>query len=451
MAQSYKQHYRQLLRIGLPIVLGQIGVIVLGFADTIMIGHHTTDELAAASLVNNLFNLAIIFGTGFSYGLTPLIGELWGKGDRGGIGALLKNSLMANLVMAAVITVAMGIVYANIDRMGQPEELMVYIKPYYLIVLSSMVFVMLFNSFKQFAEGITDTQTPMWLLLGGNVMNIAGNYVLIYGKLGAPELGLVGAGLSTLASRIAMLVVFVIIFARSRRYAAYREGFRLGRLRKASFKRLNGMGWPVALQMGMESASFSLSAVMVGWIGSVALAAHQIGITFSTLSFMVIYGMGAAIAIRVSHFKGQGDTANVRRAAFAGFHVVVAICAVACIFFASVRHYVGGWFTDNQEVSAITSVLMLLMVLYQLGDATQIVFANSLRGISDVRPMMVIAFFAYFVVSLPTGYLLAFTFDLGLYGIWLAYPVGLTTAGCLFLWRFNRMTRGSKTHECLTK
>lgn len=451
MAQSYKQHYRQLLRIGLPIVLGQIGVIVLGFADTIMIGHHTTEELAAASLVNNLFNLAIIFGTGFSYGLTPLIGELFGKDDKGGIGALLKNSLLANLVMAAVIMAAMGIVYANLDRMGQPEELMVFIKPYYLIVLSSMVFVMLFNSFKQFAEGTTDTQTPMWLLLGGNVMNIAGNYVLIYGKLGAPELGLAGAGLSTLASRVAMLVAFVIIFARSRRYAAYREGFRLGRLRLTAFKRLNGMGWPVALQMGMESASFSLSAVMVGWIGSIALAAHQIGITFSTLSFMVIYGMGAAIAIRVSHFKGQGDMGNVRRAAFAGFHVVVVICAVACVFFASVRHHVGGWFTDNQEVSAITSVLMLLMVLYQLGDATQIVFANSLRGISDVRPMMVIAFFAYFVVSLPTGYLLAFTFDLGLYGIWLAYPVGLTTAGCLFLWRFNRMTRGSKTHECLTK
>ena len=451
MAQSYKQHYRQLLRIGLPIVLGQIGVIVLGFADTIMIGHHTTEELAAASLVNNLFNLAIIFGTGFSYGLTPLIGELFGKDDKGGIGALLKNSLLANLVMAAVIMAAMGIVYANLDRMGQPEELMVFIKPYYLIVLSSMVFVMLFNSFKQFAEGTTDTQTPMWLLLGGNVMNIAGNYVLIYGKLGAPELGLAGAGLSTLASRVAMLAAFVIIFARSRRYAAYREGFRLGRLRLTAFRRLNGMGWPVALQMGMESASFSLSAVMVGWIGSIALAAHQIGITFSTLSFMVIYGMGAAIAIRVSHFKGQGDMGNVRRAAFAGFHVVVVICAVACVFFASVRHHVGRWFTDNQEVSAITSVLMLLMVLYQLGDATQIVFANSLRGISDVRPMMVIAFFAYFVVSLPTGYLLAFTFDLGLYGIWLAYPVGLTTAGCLFLWRFNRMTRGSKTHECLTK
>lgn len=451
MAQSYKQHYRQLLRIGLPIVLGQIGVIVLGFADTIMIGHHTTEELAAASLVNNLFNLAIIFGTGFSYGLTPLIGELFGKDDKGGIGALLKNSLLANLVMAAVIMAAMGIVYANLDRMGQPEELMMFIKPYYLIVLSSMVFVMLFNSFKQFAEGTTDTQTPMWLLLGGNVMNIAGNYVLIYGKLGAPELGLAGAGLSTLASRVAMLAAFVIIFARSRRYAAYREGFRLGRLRLTAFRRLNGMGWPVALQMGMESASFSLSAVMVGWIGSIALAAHQIGITFSTLSFMVIYGMGAAIAIRVSHFKGQGDMGNVRRAAFAGFHVVVVICAVACVFFASVRHHVGRWFTDNQEVSAITSVLMLLMVLYQLGDATQIVFANSLRGISDVRPMMVIAFFAYFVVSLPTGYLLAFTFDLGLYGIWLAYPVGLTTAGCLFLWRFNRMTRGSKTHECLTK
>lgn len=437
---DYKQHYRQLIKIGLPVIFGQVGVIILGFADTIMIGHHTTDELAAASLVNNMFNLAIIFGTGFSYGLTPLIGELFGKNRQEDIGAMLKNSLLANTIIAVLISAVMTVVYLNIENMGQPEELMVYIKPYFLIILSSIIFVMLFNSFKQFADGITDTKTPMWILIFGNVMNICGNYALIYGKFGAPELGLTGAGLSTLASRVAMLIIFIVIFARAKRYAPYRKGFIHSCIEKVRLRKLNSLGWPVALQMGMESASFNLSAIMVGWLGSTALAAHQIGVTFSTLSYMVVYGMGAATAIRVSYFKGQDDILNVRKASFAGFHLTLVIILIACTIFCLLRNHIGQWFTDNQEVSAITSTLVFMIMLYQLGDGTQIVFANSLRGISDVKPMMYIAFFAYFVVSLPAGYTLGFILDMGIYGIWLAYPIGLTTAGILFFLRFNRKT-----------
>lgn len=441
---DYKQHYIQLIKIGLPIVLGQVGVIVLGFADTIMIGHHTTVELAAASLVNNIFNLAIIFGTGFAYGLTPLVGELFGRGDRDKIGALLKVSLLANTIVALIITAVMTVVYLNIDNMGQPDELMKYVKPYYIIILVSIFFVMIFNSFKQFADGITDTRTAMWLLIIGNVMNIAGNYVLIYGKFGCPELGLVGAGLSTLASRVAMVLLFVIIFVRSERYAVYRRGFAKASFDRVIFRRLNSLGWPVAFQMGMEGASFNLSAIMVGWLGSLALAAHQIAVTFSTLSYMVIYGMGAATSIRVSYFVGQSDYVSVRRSAFAGFHLSMVIIIMVSIVFALLRNDMGYWFTDNAEVAAITSGLVFIVMLYQFGDATQIVFANSLRGISDVKPMMFIAFFAYFVVSLPVGYFLGFVVDLGIYGIWLAYPIGLTTAGVLFFLRFNRKTSLTK-------
>ena len=419
---DYKQHYIQLIKIGLPIVLGQVGVIVLGFADTIMIGHHTTVELAAASLVNNIFNLAIIFGTGFAYGLTPLVGELFGRGDRDKIGALLKGSLLANTIVALIITAVMTVVYLNIDNMGQPDELMKYVKPYYIIILVSIFFVMIFNSFKQFADGITDTRTAMWLLIIGNVMNIAGNYVLIYGKFGCPELGLVGAGLSTLASRVAMVLLFVIIFVRSERYAVYRRGFAKASFDRVIFRRLNGLGWPVAFQMGMEGASFNLT----------------------TLSYMVIYGMGAATSIRVSYFVGQSDYVSVRRSAFAGFHLSMVIIIMVSIVFALLRNDMGYWFTDNAEVAAITSGLVFIVMLYQFGDATQIVFANSLRGISDVKPMMFIAFFAYFVVSLPVGYFLGFVVDLGIYGIWLAYPIGLTTAGVLFFLRFNRKTSLTK-------
>ena len=212
MRLIYKNHYKALFLLGLPIVIGQVGVIVLGFADTLMIGHHSTNELGAASFVNNMFTLAIIFSTGFSYGLTPIVGAFMGLVDLRLPGRALRCSLLANLLVGILLTVIMGILYLNVERLGQPEELLPLIKPYYLILLASLVFVLLFNGFKQFTDGITDTKTAMWILLGGNVLNIVGNYILINGKLGLPELGLLGAGISTLFSRIVMVLIFVFVF-----------------------------------------------------------------------------------------------------------------------------------------------------------------------------------------------------------------------------------------------
>ena len=219
----------------------------------------------------------------------------------------------------------MTVVYFNVERLGQPEELIPLIKPYYLVLLASLVFVMLFNGFKQFTDGITDTKTAMWILLGGNALNIVGNYILINGKLGFPELGLLGAGISTLFSRIAMVAVFAMIVLRSRRFLRYRVGFLRMGWSFPVFRQLNALGWPVGLQMGMETASFSLSAIMVGWLGTIALASHQIMLTISQFTFMMYYGMGAAVAVRVSNFKGQGDMENVRRSTYAGFHLIMAM------------------------------------------------------------------------------------------------------------------------------
>ena len=196
-------------------------MIVLGFADTLMIGHHSTEDLAAASFVNNMFNLAIIFATGFSYGLTPIVGSLFGKGEQKSVGRTLKNALWANGLLGLLLSILMGILYLNIHRLGQPEELLPLMRPYYMVLLVSLIFVMLFNAFKQFADGITDTKTPMWLLIGGNALNILGNWMLIYGHFGFPEMGLLGAGIATLTSRILMFVAFVGIFLTAKRYHIY--------------------------------------------------------------------------------------------------------------------------------------------------------------------------------------------------------------------------------------
>lgn len=444
---SYKRHYKELIYLGVPIMVGQLGTIILGFADTMMIGHHSAAELSAAGFVNTLFNLAIIFGLGFSYGLTPIVGALYGRGEEEEAGGKLKNSLLANLLIAVFLCVVMGILYLNLDKLGQPEELLPFIKPYYLILWASLPLIMLFNAFKQFADGITDTQTPMWILLGGNVLNIVGNYLLIYGTFGFPELGLLGGGLSTLFARLMMLVVFIGIFFLSPRYKTFLRGFRRSYANRADFRQLNKLGWPIALQMGMETASFSLCAIMLGWLGETPLAAHQIMNTITTLCFMIYYGMGAAIAVRVSYFRGQEDMPNLRRSAYAGFHLILVWGLFLCTIVFCIRHQLGSWYTDSEEVRQLVAVLVIPMLAYQFGDGLQIAFANALRGLADVKPMMYIAFVAYIILSLPTSYIFGFLLDWGTVGIWMGFPVGLTSAGIAFYLRFRQQTRTNYVHQ----
>ena len=434
-------HYKALFKLGLPIVIGQLGMIVLGFADTLMIGHHSTEDLAGASFVNNMFNLAIIFATGFSYGLTPIVGSLFGKGEKEAVGRTLKNALLVNGLIGILLTLVMGALYLNIHRLGQPEELLPLMRPYYIVLLISLIFVMLFNAFKQFSDGITDTKTPMWLLIGGNALNIFGNWVLIYGHFGFPEMGLLGAGIATLTSRMLMLVIFVVLFFSGQRYRPYKEGFQEGKLNRSDFLQLNKLGWPVGLQMGMETASFSLATIMVGWLGTIALAAHQVMLTIGQLGYMMYYGMAAAVAVRVSNFHGQKDTESVRHSASAGFHLILlmAICVSTPLFL--LRNEIGGWFTDNDEVTLLVASLIVPFIIYQFGDGMQCNYSNALRGIADVKPVMYIAFIAYFIISLPAGYLFGFVFDWGLTGIWLSFPFGLTSAGLMFWGRFRQQTR----------
>lgn len=441
LINKYRTHYAALARLGVPIIIGQVGIIVLGFADTMMIGHHSTPELAAASFVNTMYTLVLIFALGFSYGLTPIVSSLYGRDEHEKIGETLKNSLVANMTMMLLIIAAMVILYFNIHRLGQPEELLPLMRPYFIVNLISLPFVMLFNTMKQFADGTTDTRTPMWILITGNLLNILGNWILIYGKFGMPELGLLGAGISTMAARIVMAAAFILIFMRRKGYALFRRGFLQGRVNRADFTRLNTMGWPLALQMGMETAAFSLSSIMVGWIGVEALAAHQIMLTISQLFYMVYYGMAAAVSIRVSYFLGQRDTRALRRTTNAGLHIILSIALCVSIPIFLLRGTIGGWFNDNADVCILISHVIIPLIVYQFGDCLQCTFANALRGLSYVKPMMFIAFFAYFVVCMPLGYLFGFVMHGGLVGIWYSYTFGLTVAGALYYVFFRKRLR----------
>ena len=437
----YPYHYRSLLSLGLPIMIGQLGMIILGFADTMMVGHHSTTELGAASFVNNIINLVIITGTGFSYGLTPIVGSLFGRGELPKAGNALRCALLANTLAGLMMMAALVILFFNLDNIGQPEELLPLMRPYYLVLLASLPFVMLFNAFKQFTDSITETRTSMWILLTGNLINILGNYVLIYGKAGMPEMGVLGAGVATLLSRVFMVLVFTAVFMIRKTMQPYREGFfGMGRPRQL-VRRLFALGTPIALEMGMETASFSLSIIMVGWLGTIALASHQVMITISQFTFMVYYGLGAAVAVRTSYFNGQHDYKNMLHTVTAGLHVMIALEMLLGGIIFLLRHHIGGWFTDSTEVSATVLTLLVPFFIYQFGDGLQINYANALRGIADVKPLVVIAFIAFFVISLPVGYLCGFVLGFGLVGIWMAFPFGLTSAGVMMWWRFRKRTR----------
>lgn len=420
-------------------MIGQLGMIILGFADTMMVGHHSTTELGAASFVNNIINLVIITATGFSYGLTPIVGGLFGREELPQAGRALRCALLANLMAGAIMMVALGILYFNVGNIGQPKELLPYIKPYYLVLLASIPFVMLFNAFKQFTDSITETRTSMWILLSGNLLNIIGNYVLIYGKAGMPEMGVVGAGVATLLSRVVMVALFLFVFLSRKKMRPYREGFFVLGWSRQLVRRLVSLGTPIALEMGMETASFSLSIIMVGWLGTIALASHQVMITISQFTFMVYYGLGAAVAVRTSYFNGQDDRDNVRHTVVAGLQVMVALELLLSGIIFLLRNHIGGWFTDSAEVSSTVISLMVPFFIYQFGDGLQINYANALRGIADVKPLMVIAFIAFFVISLPVGYFCGFVLNFGLVGVWMAFPFGLTSAGVMMWYRFKKV------------
>ena len=421
---KYGSNYKSLLKLAIPIIIGQLGGIITGLADTIMVGQHSTAELAASSFVNNVLNTFIIFGTGFSFALTPLVGENIARDKKYVVSAWLKNGIVANLILAIVLVGILTVIYFNVERFGQPAELMPLIKPYFVISMISIIFIMLANSFRQFVEGITNPSVSMWILVTGNMLNILGNYLLIYGKWGLPEMGLMGAGYSTLISRIFMFVMFVLVFLFRPSYKAYRKGFMRMWVLPNRLVRVTKLGVPIAFQQGLEAATFSLTAIMVGWLGSTELAAHQVVISISTISFTTYLGLGSATAIRTSFFKGAKDWDQVRKTTVAGLHLGVIVSTLTCLALFIFRNDVSFVFSSDPNIATIVIMLLPILMLYQYVDGAQIVLANALRGLSDVKPIMWISFVTNFLIAIPAGYLLGFPFGMGIRGVWLAYPIG---------------------------
>ena len=453
-------HIKAISLLGLPIVVGQLGVIVQGMADTIMVGQYGTPELSASALVNNIYNFIIFFLLGISYATTPITGAAFGQGDDESVSRSLKDSLIVNLSFSAIIVFLLTVLYFNLDILGQPEKLMPLVRPYYLIIMLSLPFLAGFNALKQFVEAVGETNIPMRVMLVSNAINIALNAILIYGMMGLPEWGLFGAGLATFIARVFLFVTMLVVVFRGRRFkvwtgkvkgengklktdssASHPSSLTSHRSSLSGSFRMARIGLPIAVQLCLESASFNIAGMFMGWIGAIPLAAHQVICTISTLVFMIQYGIGAAAAIRVSQFRGRGEWTEVRHATYSawGLSATFSLLMVGCICL--FREPITSIFTSDLRVQTLCYSLLPAFVLYQFGDCTQIIFSNSLRALEAVGRMLLYAIIAYLLVSIPMSYLLGIHLGFGAEGVWYGIPFGLTTAGLLFIYEFRRKTK----------
>ena len=436
--EIYLSNYKKIIRLGTPIVIGQLGNVILGFIDTMMVGQYSADALSASGFVNNLFNLGIIALLGFSYGATPIIGAYFGRKENDNVGASFKDSIWANTIAGTIILSIYTLIYFNLHRLGQPEELLPLMRPYFLALLFSLPFTTMFNTLKQFTDTVAATKTAMWVIMIGNVTNIVLNYLLIYGIAPFPEMGLTGAGIATLAARILMVAVFIIFIMRENRFKQFFAGFSARRIEKKEIAVMCKTGAPLAMQMGMETASFSLASLLMGWLGATELAAFQVMCITGSLCFLVYYGIGAAASIRISHHRGRNEWMKVKITADAGFHIIMAAAIILSTFIALFHRQLAMIFTPDKAIQTMFASLLIPMLVYQASDGIQINYSNALRGIAVTKPLMGYAFVAYICISLPASYLFAFTFGMGAVGVAMGFPLGLTTAALFYYFRFRK-------------
>ncbi len=435
---DYIPFYKRNIQLALPVVISQIGQVSVSLIDNMMVGHVGTTELAAASFANSVFMIGMFFGMGITFGLTPLVGNAFGKGKLNEVVGWLKNGIFSHLAAAFILGLIMVGVYFLLPFMGQPEGVVKMAKPYFLLLCLSYVPFMLFFSFKQFLEGVGNTKIAMHITIASNIINLVFNYVLIFGKFGFPELGLNGAGLGTLISRIAMPVLFWIYIIKTPEIKKFYIQAHRENLSWPKIISLLKIGIPIAFQIIVEVIAFSIGAIMMGWLGEVQLAAHQVAIGLASFTYMISLGISQANTIRVSHQMGMKDFNALKSAAFASTHLVLVFMSVMGIVFILARNVLPFLFTTDPEVIAIASGLLIVAAIFQVFDGLQVVMLSTLRGMADVRLPMFIAFFAYLVIGIPTSYVLAFSMNLGPQGIWFGYLAGLGAAGILFYLRFQQ-------------
>ena len=440
-------------------MLTQLGASLVGLFDSIMVGHYATVDLAAVSFSNALFFTVMVFAMGALMGLTPLIGIQVGKisdttdnseestrlaESKNIISSLFQNGMLFTILLSIMTLILLGGCIPFLHCFGQDPAVVEVARPYFILIVISIVPFLFFTFFKQFLEGLGNTSVAMVITLVMNGINILLNWLFIYGNWGCPELGATGAGIGSLVARIGMPICFFVVMYFRREWKEYMTSMRWSKFKASVIKELTKIGFPIGVQTLMETIAFTAAFIFIGWISKEALAAHQIANQICDMTFMVILGIGSATTIRVSHQLGANNLHGVRMASNASIHLVLFINTIGAILMIGLRNQIPMLFTEDPEVIAIASKLVVLAGVLQLADGLQVVAASMLRGITDVKIPMFIALFSYTIVCISIGLFLAFPMGMGAVGIWIGFVVGLSVAAiCLhirFRWKFKQIS-----------
>ncbi|GAB5557625.1 MAG: MATE family efflux transporter [Schleiferiaceae bacterium] len=436
-----REHYKKNFALAYPVMLGSLGHIMVGVADSAMVGQLGALPLAAVSLSNSLFVVPLVFSMGVAFGMTPMVANADGEGNIKKSARYLKNGLVVNMISSILMFGAIYVLSLFISEMGQDPEVVDLSLPYLQVISLSIIPLMFFLTYKQFAEGLSDTKAAMRVSIAANFLNVGLNYVLIFGVWGFPEMGLMGAGYSTLISRILMAIAMYFYFSGKKHFRPYRELFGEVKILWKSAVELLTIGVPTALQYIFEVSAFAFAAIMIGWISPLDLAAHQIAISLASISYMLASGMSAAASIRVGNQLGQKDYKTLREATQTLTHMVIVFMAITGVIFLVGRHALPALYTDDAQVLAIAANLLIITTFFQLSDGVQVVALGGLRGLSDVKAPTYITFACYWLLAVPLAALLGFYFEMGVVGIWVGLAAGLTFAAIFLYLRMNQKTK----------
>jgi multidrug resistance protein, MATE family len=445
-SQKYLTHYKETILLAFPIIMGQLSQILISFGDNTMVGNYDSKSLAAASFANALFWIVFIIGLGITLGLTPPIAAAAATNDVKNCRRYFKHGIILYSFIGFLVFATVFIVSFFLEYMGQEAEVASLARPYLQILGVSGFFVLVFQSIKQFMHGLSHTKEPMFIEFGEAALNVFLNYLLIFGHGGFPAMGLIGAGIATLLSRMFGCVALIILFSISPQFAKYREGLDWKNYNKNDFKYLFKLGIPIGLSMLFEVSAFGMSNIMMGWIDASTLAAHGIALNVASITFLVAQGISAATAVRTANQLGLKNTQELRMAGKAGMLINLIFMAFCVIVITIFGKWIPVLYVQDVSVQSIASTLLIVAALFQLSDGLQVACMGALRGITDVRVPTLITLFAYWGIGIPLGYIFGFVLNWGAVGIWISLFLALTAAAILLSLRFLSRSKTIVAH-----
>jgi MATE family multidrug resistance protein len=432
---------RPTVTLALPIMAGMMGHMLMGLADTLMVGQVGVVPLAAAAFVNTVTHLPMVFAFGLLSSVSVFCAQAFGAREPEVVGEVMRHGVFMAVLAGLVAAVAGAALLPFLSWFGQPPEVVRASRVYLVIVSASMLPLLVAHAGKQISESLNRPWTPTWLLLGGVLLNVFLNWILIYGHWGVPALGLEGAGWATLIARIVTAVAVIVYLKRSVALRIFQPKRWFARIDWSRVRRLCAVGLPVGVQHLLEVSAFAFAALMMGWISAEALAAHQIAITCAATTFMCSWGLAMAVCIRVGHAWGSGQYARMRRVGFVGVVLSAMVMGGFALAFVLGGRPIADLFVDSAAVVALAAQMLVVAAVFQVADGVQVVSICALRGLTDVRVPAWIAVLAYWVIAVPLGSVLAFVAGLGAVGIWVGLATGLGVAALLLLIRWHLKSR----------